>query len=100
MQKIIHGKLYDTETANAITSDTFSETYGAIYVTETLYRKKTGEYFLYRDMAEDEDEDMVAVFNYRRGGCFQPLSYKGAKTWMEHHADVDDYIKEFGWPEE
>lgn len=47
MKKIINGKKYDTESAQEICSRS-SGHYGDFHrVAETLYRKKTGEFFLY-----------------------------------------------------
>ena len=47
MKKIINGKRYDTSTAILIGSARYS--HGDLeYLTEELYRKKTGEFFLYR----------------------------------------------------
>ena len=48
MKKIINGKKYDTETATKIGE--YSNGYSTSdfhYIDETLYRKKTGEFFLY-----------------------------------------------------
>lgn len=47
MKKIINKKTYDTETAKEVC--TYSYVFAGDFrkVTETLYRKKTGEYFLH-----------------------------------------------------
>lgn len=47
MKKIINKKTYDTETAKPVC--TYSYVFAGDFrkVTETLYRKKTGEYFLH-----------------------------------------------------
>lgn len=46
MRKIIHGKMYDTETVTLIKEYTFAE--GEYdYFCERLYQKKNGEFFMY-----------------------------------------------------
>lgn len=75
MRKIINDKMYDTETAEKI----------ATHSVEVLYKKKTGEYFL-----------------ARKGGRVDitPFTLKQAKEWLSEHDFVDEYIMEFGKPEE
>lgn len=74
MKKVIRGRLYDTERARAI---------GSVSDTgETLYRKRTGEYFL-------GSKDRI-----------KPLAYDEAKGWAENALDGDEWIAEFGEPEE
>src|SRR5690606_40408270 len=47
MKKIINGKRYDTETAQFIGSASYSNRTDFRFWSEELYRKKTGEFFLY-----------------------------------------------------
>ena len=50
MKKIINNKVYDTETANYIGSwDNGYPGNDFSYLSKSLYRKKTGEYFLYME---------------------------------------------------
>lgn len=102
MKKIINGKVYDTETAkrlgeyepNPYRSDFH-------YFCETLYRKKTGEFFLHgegnaaskysRSCGQNEwcgDEKII------------PMTYSEAQKWTEKHLDGDEYIEIFGEPDE
>lgn len=70
MKKVIRGLLYDTETAKPI---------GSVSDTgETLYRKRTGEYFL-------GSKDRI-----------KPLAYDEAKGWAENALDGDKWFAEFG----
>ena len=60
MKKIINGKIYDTDTAKEI--DSISHGDGPRdfrYYHEVLYRKRTGEYFLFPDYesADGRTED-------------------------------------------
>lgn len=98
MKKIINGKMYNTEIAKEIATWNNSYNRGDFnYCEETLYKKKTGEYFLYGEGG--------ALSRYARscgssGSCggseFIPFSKTEAKEWMESNADADDYIAEFG----
>lgn len=97
MKKIIDGKKYDTDTAREVASwDTGNPTdFG--YIEETLYRKKTGEYFVHgygaaaSCYAEPADNG-----NWKGGSAITPLDYAHARNWMEMHADADGYEAEFG----
>lgn len=75
MKKVIRGRLYDTEKAKGIGS--------ASDTGETLYRKRTGEYFL-------TSGDRI----------IKPLAYTEAKEWAENALDGDEVAAEFGEPEE
>ena len=102
MKKVIRGRLYDTETAQEIGS-----TYGGgensrdfHYWEEKLFRKRTGEYFLYCFGGA------MSKYGVWRGnsGCsgerIKPLSYEEAKDWAENALDGDEWVKEFGEPAE
>ena len=49
MKKIIAGKLYDTDTAKAVSNRIDRGSVADVYYGQTLYRKRTGEYFIYRE---------------------------------------------------
>ena len=86
MKKVIRGRLYDTTKAKEIGS-----TYGGGETRsdfhETLYKKRTGEYFLYCCGGEP-------------GEHIKPLSFDEAKEWAEVALDGDEWVTEFGDPEE
>jgi len=100
VKRIINGKLYNTETAKCVASfdaeyderDSFSE---------SLYIKKTGEWFL---LTERRPEDLEFV--YYGGNCggqgydIEPYSENQAKEWLVAYDFVDVYIEYFGEPEE
>lgn len=102
MKKVIRGRVYDTETAIELGS-----TYGGAenrsdfnYWEETLYKKRTGEYFLY---CFGGALSHYGEWHGNSGGSgeqIKPLSYEDAKTWAEESLDGDKYISEFGEPEE
>jgi hypothetical protein len=83
MYTVIKNKVYDTSTAKAIAE------YHHEGVTETLYRKKTGEYFchLYDTAASDDD---------RRAGWhgkekIAPYDYATARAWAELKLDKETF---------
>lgn len=102
MKKIINGKMYNTGTAKEIAR--WENCYPSCdfrYCEETLYKKKTGEYFLYGMGGALSKYARSCGSNGSSGGSeFVPLSENEAKEWMEHNADADDYVTEFGEVEE
>lgn len=92
MKKIINGKLYDTATAQRVGclehGDLIDD--GLHYVEENLYRKRTGEFFLYRVGGAATD---------CCDGVIEPIGFDAAKRWAEQ-LDGDDYVAIFGEPEE
>mgnify|MGYP000083951940 CR=1 FL=1 len=98
MKKIINGKRYNTETAMLLyeyVSD-YSRSDGNYYK-ESLYKKRTGEYFLF-----GEGGGLSPYAEYLSGyGCYtygydiRPLSFKEAQKWAEDHMEVEEYDKIF-----
>lgn len=101
MKKIIKHKIYNTDTAKELA--TYSNGYGRgdfHYIHETLYRKKTGEFFLHGcggAMTEYSD------FKY---GCWSggerivPMTEEETKVWVTAFCNADTYIALFGEVEE
>ena len=98
MKKIIGGKLYDTETAKEIASTCHGDGPRDFrYYTETLFRKRTGEYFLYGEGGPASPYRKEAGQNCWTGGeAIRPLTLKEAMEWAEREMDADDYQAEFG----
>ena len=98
MKKIINGKLYDTETAREIACKSHGEGPRDFrYYVETLYKKRTGEYFLYGEGGPMSRYAKSCGLNRWTGGeQIQPLDYKSATKWGEENMDADDYQEEFG----
>jgi hypothetical protein len=95
MKKIIKGKRYDTETARLMGSWGNNRT-DFSYVHEELYRKKTGEYFLYgRGGAMSKYAEAVDQNSWSGGSNIRPLTYEEARDWAEHHLDADEYEEIF-----
>ena len=102
MKKIINGRLYDTDTAKAIGS--YSNGYGAgdlYYLNETLYRKKTGEFFLFGDGGAKTKYGVECGNRcWTSSTGINPLMEEEAKECVEEHLDADIYIDVFGTVEE
>ncbi len=101
MVKIIKKKLYNTDTAKEVASYDNGCSLGDFHhIHETLYRKKTGEFFLHGSggaMTEYSD------FKY---GCWSggerivPLTEEQTKVWVTAFCNADTYIALFGEVEE
>lgn len=98
MKKIIKGKVYDTETAQEL--GTYSNGGGwrdFHHIEETLYRKKTGEFFLHGEGGPaTRYAEAVGQNAWTGGERIMPMSYSEANEWAEHHLDADDYEAIFG----
>lgn len=101
MKKIINNKVYDTTTAQKCGEwDNGYYTNDFNFCSETLYRKKTGEYFLH-----GEGHALSKYAGHSGDSCgwgeqIVPLSYEKAQKWAEEHLDGDEYVSIFGEPEE
>ena len=87
MRKILNGKAYDTDTAEMIAEWESSGNWGNPIRWETLYRKKTGEFFL------------LINNPYMSGLTISPISEFEARMWIEDCAN-EKYEEIFGTQEE
>ena len=97
MKKIINGKSYDTNTAKEVgywSSELNRTDFG--WCEETLYLKKTGEYFLY---GYGHGNSRYGEWHGNTGGSgekIMPFDETEAKSWAEENLDGEDYEKIFG----
>ena len=102
MKKIINGKVYDTEKAKKVAS--WYSDYARNdfhYYEEELYKKKTGEFFLYGEGNAASPYSRGCGQNEWCGGeKIVPLTFKEAQDWAEKHLDGDEYCAIFGEPDE
>lgn len=98
MRKIINGKMYNTETAREVASCCHGEGPRDFrYYTETLYCKRTGEYFLAGEGGPmTKYRQTVGQNSWRGGEGIIPMTYEEAMAWAEAEMDADDYEAEFG----
>lgn len=98
MKKVINKKRYDTDTAEKLAYYTNNGDDRDLYwIAETLYRKTTGEYFLY---GEGNAGSCYAVHSgqnsWSGGEQIIPLTYDDATEWAEKHLDGEEYEAIFG----
>lgn len=98
MKKVISNKIYDTETAKELGSWSNMEDYGNFsQFSETLYRKKTGEFFLHGKGGPMTKYAVAEGSNSWRGGSqIMPLTFQAAREWAEEHLTGDEYEAIFG----
>jgi len=102
MKKVINGKVYDTETAKRV-GEYEPNPYRSDFnwFCETLYQKKTGEFFLHGDGNANSKYSRSCGQNEWCGDeKIIPMAYDQAQKWAEEHLTGDEYIAIFGEPEE
>lgn len=96
MRKIINGKLYNTDTAEFVDEYTYSYPSDFNYEYEKLYRKRTGEFFLYGEGGPASKYSVCTGQNEWSGGeKLIPLSDDEAREWLEENSDADTYLQYF-----
>lgn len=101
MKKIINGRKYDTDTAKEMGFSTNG--YGVRdfnYYRETLYRKITGEFFLYGIGNAASRYAVRCGSGWSGGERITPFTLDEAKVWAEKHLDAEEYEEIFGEVEE
>ena len=97
MKKIIKHKVYNTETAKAVAFYHNGFKWGYSYhVSETLYRKRTGEFFLHGYGGEMTEYGKHKFGFWWGGENISPLTEEDAKVWVTAFCDADTYIALFG----
>ena len=101
MKKVINGALYDTETAKLLGENSYSNPRDFAHWRESLYRTKSGKYFLHGEGgAMTKYAVSVGQNEWSGGEKIIPLDLDSAQKWAEEHLDGDDYLAAFGEPEE
>ena len=102
MKKIINGKKYDTETAKQLgTYANYGSWRDFSHYEETLYRKKTGEYFLHGKGGAMTHYAVSESQNSWTGGeKIIPLTEAEARAWSENNLTCEAYESIFGEVEE
>ena len=98
MKRIIKGKVYDTATAKELGwYENIADSRNFSHFSETLYRKRTGEFFLYGKGGPSTKYSQRVDQNCWSGGeDIIPISVDNAREWVEDHLDAEDYEKIFG----
>lgn len=101
MKKIINGKVYDTDTARDMGGDSYSNRRDFSYWSETLYQKRTGEFFLYGEGGPmSRYAETIGQNEWSGGAKIIPLSLSKAREWAGEHLSADEYAAAFGLPDE
>lgn len=101
MKKIINGKLYNTDTAKRLSEWVNDITDNLHWVSETLYQKQRGEFFLHGEGGPSSKyAESIGQGNWSSGEKIIPLSYEAAQAWAEEYLDVNAYQAAFGPVEE
>jgi hypothetical protein len=101
MVKIINGAKYSTETAKRLGRYEFSTSRDFNYLCETLYRTKSGKYFLHGEGgAMSKYREHSGNNNWGGGEQIIPLTRSAAMEWAEERLDGDEYESIFGIVEE
>lgn len=96
MKQIINGKKYDTETAECVAEHTNNLPENDFnYCDEYLYRKTTGEFFLYGKGGPLSKYAVSCGNGWTSGKEILPLTDSEAKAWVESF-DNDEYETLFG----
>lgn len=102
MKKIITNKLYDTDTAKKIchASDR-DDANPDNYWTETLYRKRTGEFFLHcSGGAASRYARKLGQGKWESGEEIIPLSLENARNWANAHLLEKEFDEIFSSPKD
>lgn len=102
MKKIINGKRYDTDTAEFIGKwENIYNSADLQYECEELYRKKTGEFFMYGEGGPASSFAVQTGTTSWSGSCkITPITEDEAKKWVEENLDGDTYENLFEIEEE
>lgn len=98
MKKYINNKMYDTETATLIGSYSNSGNWRDFsHFEESLYRKRTGEFFLFGQGGPMTSYRVSSGQNSWSGGsAIRPLTVAEAQKWAQEHLGTDEYDAAFG----
>lgn len=97
MKKIINGKKYDTDTAILYGSYDNGSHLRENRFCEQLYRKKTGEFFLYgKGGPETKYAVSCSQGKWSEGENIEPLTFVAARTWAERYLKKEEYETIFG----
>lgn len=92
MKRIIKNKVYDTKTARRLASNSYSNPRDFDFWEETLYQKKTGEYFLHGEGGpRSRYAEQVSINTWSGGERIIPVTEEEAREWAEKNLDGDEY---------
>lgn len=94
MRKIINGRIYDTETARKLFEADNDEMYSSpFHVCETLYRTRTGYYFLHGVCGYLSAFSRTAAFAKVHSENIKIITETDAIEWVKHYGTDEDMKK-------
>ena len=98
MKKIINGRVYDTTKAKELGTYANAGNWRDFsHLEETLYRKKTGEYFLHGEGgAMTRYAEATGQNSWSGGERIMPMTYDEAREWAEKHLEAEEHEAIFG----
>lgn len=97
MQKILHGKRYNTDSATWKAMYSYGNPSDFNAFSEVLYQKKTGEFFLHGFGGPmSRYAKQLAYNSFGSGDEIIPLTEEGAREWCEKYCDFETYVDIFG----
>lgn len=102
MRRIINNKVYDTETAKRVGFWSNDYLYSDLqYESESLYQKKTGEFFIYGEGGPMSSYAVRrGVSEYAGSEKIFPATFEQAREWAEKNLTGEEYEALFGEVEE
>lgn len=102
MKKIIEGHVYDTDKATEIGCADNGLAYNDLnWVRDTLYRTRSGRYFIHGEGGANTRYAEVRENNsWIAGERITPMLTREARIWAEQNLDADEYEAAFSVPEE
>ena len=96
MKRVINGKRYDTETAEMVGSNSYSNYGDFQYWCEELYRTNQGNWFVYGEGGAKSKFARAIGQNETAGGNdITPLTRGDALAWLEVHNSGSDALEEY-----
>ena len=95
MRQVIHGKIYDTETAEMIGEDSFLGYTDFRYWKEQLYQTRKGNFFLYGEGGPLSCYAVREGNGRTSGEKIIPYTEDEAKAWVEEHLSASVYESMF-----
>lgn len=97
MLKVIGGKRYDTERAERMATHEQPDPGDVTYYAETLYRKRTGEYFLHGEgNSLSRYASNLGGGSWGSGSAIVPMPLEDAMRWAEERLTGEQYESIFG----
>lgn len=100
MKKIIHNKLYNTDTSELLGQKEWGEPMDFYYIFESLYRTSKGNYFLHGSGGPQSKYSIQNGCDICGGEEIIPFTVDQAREWAEKNLNPDEYIAGFGEVEE